>query len=206
MPSSAFHLSPIHPVQVKFFVLDATALALELGLGMRINTLMQSAFYRLSGVLPVEQVFLHLEKCSQPIIHAFISPTPPRQNTAGKVNESGPRNKFFFVPRGKKLPFNYTRIYQAHQRSGATAPTSKTACPASADSESGTCRAATCSAAGTQQQDLQEYHCDHHPQWNTPQHQTPLHQSQPRMHLQQVVHHAAVPHSPRQRRGGQRGQ
>lgn len=44
------------PPQVKFFTLDATALALELGLGMRINTLMQSAFYRLSGVLPVDKV------------------------------------------------------------------------------------------------------------------------------------------------------
>jgi len=41
--------------RIKFFTIDATALALELGLGMRINTLMQSCFYRLSGVLPVEK-------------------------------------------------------------------------------------------------------------------------------------------------------
>ena len=39
-----------------FYTIDATKVAKEIGLGQRINTVMQSAFYHLSGVLPAEQV------------------------------------------------------------------------------------------------------------------------------------------------------
>ena len=38
-----------------FYTIDATRVAKEVGLGQRINTVMQSAFYHLSGVLPGEQ-------------------------------------------------------------------------------------------------------------------------------------------------------
>lgn len=41
--------------KVKLVTIDATKLAMDLGLGMRINTLMQSCFYTLSGVLPVDK-------------------------------------------------------------------------------------------------------------------------------------------------------
>jgi len=38
--------------KAKFFVIDATALAKELGLGARINMIMQTAFFVISGILP----------------------------------------------------------------------------------------------------------------------------------------------------------
>jgi pyruvate-ferredoxin/flavodoxin oxidoreductase len=39
----------------KFFVIDAGELAKNLGLGARINTIMQTAFFKISGVLPEEE-------------------------------------------------------------------------------------------------------------------------------------------------------
>jgi pyruvate-ferredoxin/flavodoxin oxidoreductase len=41
--------------QVHFFVIDANRVALETGMGGRINTVMQTCFFALSGVLPREQ-------------------------------------------------------------------------------------------------------------------------------------------------------
>ena len=41
--------------QARFFVIDALGLAKSLGLGVRINTTMQAAFFAISGVLPEEQ-------------------------------------------------------------------------------------------------------------------------------------------------------
>ncbi len=41
--------------RAKLYVIDASALAQRAGLGRRINTVMQSAFFRLSGVLPWEE-------------------------------------------------------------------------------------------------------------------------------------------------------
>lgn len=40
---------------LEFYTIDATRVAREVGLGQRINTVMQSAFYHLSGVLPRAQ-------------------------------------------------------------------------------------------------------------------------------------------------------
>ncbi|MFH1428809.1 MAG: pyruvate:ferredoxin (flavodoxin) oxidoreductase [Candidatus Margulisiibacteriota bacterium] len=40
---------------IKFYTIDATKIATEVGLGGRINTVMQAAFFKLSGVLPEEQ-------------------------------------------------------------------------------------------------------------------------------------------------------
>ena len=41
---------------LRLYVIDAHRLAKELGLGARINTIMQPCFFKLSGVLPVEEV------------------------------------------------------------------------------------------------------------------------------------------------------
>jgi pyruvate-ferredoxin/flavodoxin oxidoreductase len=41
---------------LKFFVIDAHRVARDVGLGARINTIMQPCFFQLSGVLPVEEV------------------------------------------------------------------------------------------------------------------------------------------------------
>lgn len=40
---------------VKFFVIDAISLGQKIGLGARINMIMQSAFFKLTGILPQEQ-------------------------------------------------------------------------------------------------------------------------------------------------------
>ncbi|MDA0684170.1 MAG: pyruvate:ferredoxin (flavodoxin) oxidoreductase [Bacteroidetes bacterium] len=41
--------------ELKFFVVDAYSLARELGLGVRINTIIQAAFFALSGILPPDE-------------------------------------------------------------------------------------------------------------------------------------------------------
>ena len=41
--------------QVKCFYINATKIAQEIGLGNRTNTILQSAFFRITGVIPVEQ-------------------------------------------------------------------------------------------------------------------------------------------------------
>ncbi len=41
--------------KAKFYVVDANALAKDLGLGARINTIMQVAFFKISGVLPEDE-------------------------------------------------------------------------------------------------------------------------------------------------------
>ena len=41
--------------KAKFYVIDAISLAQKIGLGPRINTIMQAAFFKISGILPLEQ-------------------------------------------------------------------------------------------------------------------------------------------------------
>lgn len=41
--------------QVKFYVIDAIKIAQDLGLGARINTIMQVAFFKISNVIPIDQ-------------------------------------------------------------------------------------------------------------------------------------------------------
>lgn len=39
--------------EINFYTIDATAIAMELGLGNRINTVLQAAFFKLSGIIPI---------------------------------------------------------------------------------------------------------------------------------------------------------
>jgi pyruvate-ferredoxin/flavodoxin oxidoreductase len=48
--------------KIRFYVIDAIKLAHELGLGARINTIMQTCFFSISGVLPPEQAIEALKK------------------------------------------------------------------------------------------------------------------------------------------------
>ena len=48
--------------KIKFFVIDANKLASDLGLGARINTLMQTCFFSISGVLPQAEAVEALKK------------------------------------------------------------------------------------------------------------------------------------------------
>jgi pyruvate-ferredoxin/flavodoxin oxidoreductase len=45
----------------KFYVIDATSIAKQVGLGGRINVIMQAAFFQISGVLPEEQAMEMIE-------------------------------------------------------------------------------------------------------------------------------------------------
>ena len=60
--------------QIEFWVIDAMAVAAETGMGNRINTIMQPAFFHLSGVLPAEEAI--------PAIKKFV------EKTYGKRGES----------------------------------------------------------------------------------------------------------------------
>ena len=48
--------------QIRFYTIDAIALAKELGLGARINTIMQTCFFQISGVLPEDKAVESLKK------------------------------------------------------------------------------------------------------------------------------------------------
>ncbi len=47
--------------KIKFYVIDAISLAHELGLGARINTIMQTCFFKISGVLPEDKAIESLK-------------------------------------------------------------------------------------------------------------------------------------------------
>ncbi|HWR97661.1 MAG TPA: pyruvate:ferredoxin (flavodoxin) oxidoreductase, partial [Candidatus Methanoperedens sp.] len=59
--------------RLRFFVIDAMALADELGLGARINIIMQTAFFLISGILPREEA---LAAIKEQIIAAYGSKGP----------------------------------------------------------------------------------------------------------------------------------
>lgn len=48
--------------KAKFYVIDATSVARETGMSGRINTIMQTCFFALSGVLPREEAILQIKK------------------------------------------------------------------------------------------------------------------------------------------------
>jgi pyruvate-ferredoxin/flavodoxin oxidoreductase len=48
--------------KVKFFVIDAISIGQEIGLGARINMVMQAAFFKLTGILPEEQAMAAIKK------------------------------------------------------------------------------------------------------------------------------------------------
>ncbi|MGL5676716.1 MAG: pyruvate:ferredoxin (flavodoxin) oxidoreductase [Cellulosilyticaceae bacterium] len=46
---------------IKFYTVDATGIAVEIGLGTRINMIMQSAFFKLANIIPVEEATEYLK-------------------------------------------------------------------------------------------------------------------------------------------------
>jgi pyruvate-ferredoxin/flavodoxin oxidoreductase len=48
--------------QLKFYVIDAFKVARDTGMGVRINTVMQTCFFAVSGVLPREEAIEHIKK------------------------------------------------------------------------------------------------------------------------------------------------
>ena len=51
--------------KLKFYVIDAYAVAKQTGMGVRINTIMQTCFFAISGVLPKEQAIEQIKKSIQ---------------------------------------------------------------------------------------------------------------------------------------------
>lgn len=47
---------------IEFYIINASKIAQEIGLGNRTNMIIQSAFFKLSGVLPIEEAVDHLKK------------------------------------------------------------------------------------------------------------------------------------------------
>jgi len=47
---------------IKFYTVDAQSIATEIGLGTRINMIMQSAFFKLANIIPVEDAITHLKE------------------------------------------------------------------------------------------------------------------------------------------------
>ncbi len=52
----------IQEKEIRFFTINAFALARELGLGNRINMIMQSAFFALAGIIPMEEAVRYLKE------------------------------------------------------------------------------------------------------------------------------------------------
>ena len=48
--------------RIRFFAIDAYALAKQVGMGGRINTIMQTCFFGISGILPREEAIAHIKK------------------------------------------------------------------------------------------------------------------------------------------------
>src|SRR3954469_20305171 len=48
--------------RIRFFAIDAYALAKQVGMGGRINTIMQTCFFGISGILPREEAITHIKK------------------------------------------------------------------------------------------------------------------------------------------------
>jgi pyruvate-ferredoxin/flavodoxin oxidoreductase len=48
--------------QIRFYAIDAYALAKQVGMGGRINTIMQTCFFGISGILPRDEAIAHIKK------------------------------------------------------------------------------------------------------------------------------------------------
>src|SRR5580765_7496589 len=48
--------------KIRFFAIDAYALAKQVGMGGRINTIMQTCFFAISGILPRDEAITHIKK------------------------------------------------------------------------------------------------------------------------------------------------
>src|SRR6185369_114240 len=48
--------------KIRFFAIDAYELAKKVGMGGRINTIMQTCFFGISGILPKDEAIVHIKK------------------------------------------------------------------------------------------------------------------------------------------------
>ena len=55
----------IHDKKIRFYVINATAIAQELGLGSHTNTVLQAAFFKVSGLMPVEEALDNMKEAAR---------------------------------------------------------------------------------------------------------------------------------------------
>jgi len=48
--------------EIQFYTIDGAGIAQQLGLGGRINMVMQSAFFKLAAIIPLEEAVKYLQK------------------------------------------------------------------------------------------------------------------------------------------------
>ena len=46
-----------------FYIINGTAIAGEIGLGNRINTVLQAAFFKLANIIPIDQAVEYMKAC-----------------------------------------------------------------------------------------------------------------------------------------------
>ena len=68
--------------KVKFYVIDAISLAQDIGLGGRINVLMQTAFFKISGILPLEEAIKAIKKAVKKTYGRYGEATVEMNNKA----------------------------------------------------------------------------------------------------------------------------
>jgi pyruvate-ferredoxin/flavodoxin oxidoreductase len=75
--------------EINFYIINATKIAVEIGLGNRTNTIMQSAFFKIADVIPYEEALSHMRKA---VIKSF-----------GKKGEEVVNMNFASIDRGAEL-------------------------------------------------------------------------------------------------------
>jgi Pyruvate/2-oxoacid:ferredoxin oxidoreductase gamma subunit len=102
--------------KLRLHVIDAAGVAKELGLGGRINTIMQSAFFALSGVLPREEA---LARIKDAIRHSYEKKGPELVKIDASFEEWIPARTFTF-PNGIAIaegePFVYVADFRGLSR------------------------------------------------------------------------------------------
>ncbi len=61
------HLTPLFKKtaaqkKIHLYTIDSTAIAAELGLGSRTNTILQAAFFKITGIIPIEEAVEYMKK------------------------------------------------------------------------------------------------------------------------------------------------
>ena len=100
--------------RVRFYTINGFALAEKLGLGKRINMIMQAAFFKLSGILPVQEAYGYLKEeviknygsQGEKVINMNFAAIEQAENSIHKVDTSGLSREYKKV---KKITDNKTR-------------------------------------------------------------------------------------------------
>ena len=88
---------------INMYIIDATKIAMEIGLGNRTNTILQSAFFKISGVIPYD---LAVEQMKKFIVKSY-----------GKKGEDVVNKNYAAVDRGGEIQKVEIQVRTQRQRS-----------------------------------------------------------------------------------------